>query len=194
MNVQPGTGRAARRGCRVDLHIRIARLSAVAIAATATVLAACTPAQNGTVDTAGRPVDVVSADSHISMQRLPCYGTCPVYNVSIAANGTVTFQGERYVDTTGTATRTIDPGAAAALMKHLTEGGFFDFARRYTYNEKECGLYHTDAPRVILTMRVDGRENTVEHDYGCNGAPATLRDLQARVDSVAGVERWIGQR
>lgn len=186
----------ARRDGRGAPGNRGRRLSAVAgIAAAAGVLgAACSPAQNGGMETGERPADVVSSDSHISMQRLPCYGTCPVYRVDIAANGTVTFHGERFVDTTGTATRNIEPRDVAALLRELRSGGFFDLAGRYTHGAKECGQYHTDAARVNLTVRLDGREKTVEHDYGCNGAPVELRVLQERVDSVAGVVRWVGAR
>jgi hypothetical protein len=155
---------------------------------------ACTPAQNGGPENAGPPSAVVSSDSRVSMERLPCFGTCPVYRVAIAADGAVTFAGERYVDTIGTASHRIEPGEAAALMHALVDGGFFDLADDYTQGAKECGMYHTDAPRVNLTVRVDGRSKTVQHDYGCGGAPPSLRSLQERVDSVAGVSRWVGGR
>jgi hypothetical protein len=156
--------------------------------------AACSPAQNGGAVCANPPPAAVSADSRISMERRPCFGTCPVYRVEIAADGTVTFTGERFVETTGTASSTIRPAAAAALMQELVDGGFHDLADRYTPDEKACGSYHTDAPRVILTLRTGGRTKTVEHDYGCSDAPVALRVMQERVDSVAGVERWVGRR
>jgi hypothetical protein len=155
---------------------------------------ACTPAQNGGVENAGPPSAVVSSDSRVIMERLPCFGTCPVYRVDIDADGTVTFTGERYVDSIGARSHRIQPGEAAALMHALVDGGFFDLADDYTQGAKECGMYHTDAPRVNLTVRVDGRSKTVQHDYGCGGAPPSLRSLQERVDSVAGVSRWVGRR
>jgi hypothetical protein len=79
-------------------------------------------------------------------------------------------------------------------MQGLLAGGFFDLAGKYTHDAEECGMYHTDAPRVDLTVRIDGRSKTVQHDYGCGGAPASLRSFQERVDSVAGVSRWVGGR
>lgn len=153
---------------------------------------ACTPAQNGDVEAGGTPSAVVTPDSRVTMERLPCFGTCPVYRVEIAADGAVTFTGERYVDSVGTRSHRIEPGEAADLMHDLVDGGFFDLADDYTQGAKECGMYHTDAPRVNLTVRVDGRSKTVQHDYGCGGAPPSLRSLQERVDSVAGVSRWVG--
>lgn len=159
---------------------------------TGVLAVACTPAQNGSVDQADRPAAVVSADSRVTMQRLPCFGTCPVYTVDIAANGTVTFTGERFVEVTGTSTAMIEPAAAAALIQDLTADSFFELEDRYTDDAKVCGLYHTDAPRVKLTLRTDGRVKTVEHDYGCSDVPDRLREMQERVDSVANVARWVG--
>lgn len=167
---------------------RVVSAAAVAIAGHA-----CTPAQNGSVENAAASA-VVSSDSRVTMERLPCFGTCPVYRVEIAADGTVTFTGERYVDSIGTMSHRIETGKAAALMQALVDGGFFDLADDYTHGATECGMYHTDAPRVTLSVRVDGRSKTVQHDYGCGGAPPTLRSLQERVDSVAGVSRWVGRR
>jgi hypothetical protein len=171
------------------------RSGLIAAAASASAFAgACSPAQNGRVDSANPASAAVSADSRITMQRLPCFGTCPVYRVDVTADGTVTFTGETFVDSIGTSTAAIEPAAAAALMQELVAGGFFDLADRYAYGDKECGDYHTDAPRVNLTLRMGAREKTVEHDYGCSGAPAALRDMQEQVDIVAGVERWVGRR
>lgn len=151
----------------------------------------CTPAQNGSVDQADPPAAVVSADSRITMQRLPCFGTCPVYTVDVAADGTVTFTGDRFVEVTGTSTGMIEPAAVAALVQSLVADGFFEMEDRYTDDAKVCGLYHTDAPRVKLTLRTEGRLKMVEHDYGCSDAPDRLREMQERVDSVAGVSRWV---
>jgi hypothetical protein len=156
--------------------------------------AACGPAQNGGVEGADPQVSSVSADSRVTMQRLPCFGTCPMYTVDVDAGGAVTFTGERFVETTGRATRTIPARDAAALLQHLSDAGFFALAESYTYESKACGSYHTDAPRVIMTLSLNGRSRRVEHDYGCSDAPDALRAMQERVDSVAGVATWVGQR
>lgn len=151
---------------------------------------ACAPAQNGSPGDGAAAA--VSGDSRITMQRLPCYGTCPVYRVTIAADGTVTFDGERHVAASGTHTATVAAADAAALMRELDAAGFFGLEEKYVYPAQACGSYHTDAPRVLLTLVLDGRSRTVEHDHGCGGAPALLRTLQDRVDEVAGTARWIG--
>ena len=179
---------------RASIPSTLASSAALLLIAAAGTLTACSPAQNGTVDGANQPAAVVSADSRVTMQRMPCFGTCPVYTVDITADGTVRFTGENFVDSTGTRTAAIAPDSATALMREMIARGFHDFADRYTYEAKECGSYHTDAPRVILTLNAGGRVKTVEHDYGCSDAPDELRALQERVDSVAGVRRWVGSQ
>lgn len=177
------------KAAAVDRHAGNA--AAVLLLATALLAGACSPAQNGRVDSTNVPADVVTGDAHVTMQRMPCFGTCPVYTVEIGPDGTVTFTGERFVQTTGTATAMIGADAAAALVKDMVEAGFFELEDRYTYDAKVCGQYHTDAPRVKLTLRTGARVKSVEHDYGCSDVPAELRAMQEKVDSVAGVKRWI---
>jgi hypothetical protein len=158
--------------------------------------AACAPAQNGGPDGRGQQdtrSTTVDPAAYVVLERGPCFGTCPVYDVQIDATGTVTFDGRRFVDREGTATAQVPPDSAAALMRSLEADGFFALAPRYLHGEKECGAYHTDAPHVTLTLSLDGRTHTVQHDYGCTGAPDVLRRMHERVDSTAGVTRWIGQ-
>lgn len=159
----------------------------------AAVLTGCSTAANGEAER----VDVSAAaleHVEISMQRLPCFGTCPVYSVSIRGDGTVTFTGEQHVMTRGTATRTIDVEDVASLLRRLEEGGYFSFADNYTMNAPACGMYHTDAPRAITVVRTAERTKRIEHDFGCSGAPAALRRLQDAIDRTAGTARWIGPR
>jgi hypothetical protein len=169
-------------------------VNAGALIAGIALLTACAPAQNGTIENGGDTGSLVSADSRVSLERTPCYGTCPVYRVAITADGTVSFNGERHTMTTGTATAQIEPQRVAALLRQIEAAGFFGMSPKYTMNDKACGLYHTDAPTVILDVTLNGRTHRVEHDLGCGGAPEQLRGLQAKVDSVAGTARWIERR
>jgi len=39
----------------------------------------------------------------LEMQRTGCYGTCPAYNLKVAPDGKVSFEGKFYIKTTGKA-------------------------------------------------------------------------------------------
>lgn len=129
----------------------------------------------------------------ITLERTPCFGTCPVYRVSLRRDGTVEFVGERFVTQEGRVTAAITPGAVDSLVAELEAGGYFGFAERYLHGEPACGLYATDSPTVITRVTSSGRSREIRHDYGCSGAPPALGRLERRIDEVAGVSRWTGR-
>src|SRR5690606_30471779 len=187
--------RALERRAQSPAHegngsVRTDRVPARVAAAAALLLAACAPATNGGAE---QNTSTVDDAAYVVMERGPCFGTCPVYEVRVDAKGLVTFEGRRFVDATGTATAEITGDSAAALMRSIEADGFFDLDPRYIYGERGCGAYHTDAPHVTLTLSLGGRTHTVQHDYGCTGAPDVLRRMHDRVDAVAGVGRWISR-
>lgn len=139
------------------------------------------------------PDSASTANSAVTLERGPCFGTCPVYRVSLAGDGTVGFVGTRFVSRMGTDTSRVAPEVVNRLVQSLDAAGFFALADAYVPDAAACGLYHTDAPTVSITVRVPGRDKTVRHDHGCAGAPAELTRLEHLIDSVAGTARWTGR-
>jgi len=155
------------------------------------LMTACAPAPNGGPGQQNTHGTSVDAAAYVTLERGPCFGTCPVYEVEVDAHGLVTFDGRRFVEQIGTATAQIPADSAASLMRSLEADGFFTLDPRYHHGEKGCGAYHTDAPHVTLTLSLDGRTHTVELDYGCTGAPGVLRRMHDRVYAVTEVARWV---
>ncbi len=147
-------------------------------------------------DSVSAPVPAAVADSLtpvVSLERTPCYGTCPVYEVSIFRDGTVRFLGKQHVKQQGVATASLAPGAVDSLAAELEEGGYFGFADDYVRDAPACGRYATDSPTVTTSLAMKGRTKRIRHDYGCSAAPAELRRLEQRIDEVAGTSRWTGR-
>jgi Domain of unknown function (DUF6438) len=139
---------------------------------------------------AGGPVSADSA-ARIRLERGPCFGACPVYSVTLDGSGAVLFEGRRFVADTGISTGRVPPARVDSLLAELTAGGYFDFADRYRAGEPGCERYATDLPSVNTEVRAGGRSKRIEHDHGCMDAPQALTTLEGRIDSVAGVARWI---
>jgi hypothetical protein len=162
--------------------------AAIPALATLAALAAC-----------GRPparapqANPAPTEGHISLERRPCFGTCPVYTVTLERSGEVIFRGHRFVADTGTFTGSIPATRADSLFRELDAAGWFAFADRYGMGEPGCERFATDLPSVVTEVRMDGRAKRVEHDYGCTGAPAKLETLERRIDEVTGVVRWVGK-
>jgi hypothetical protein len=139
------------------------------------------------------PADPAPAEGHLSLERRPCFGTCPVYTVTLERTGAVIFEGRRFVADTGTFTATIPAARADSLFRELDAAGWFGFADRYGMGEPGCQRFATDLPSVVTEVRMDGRTKRIEHDYGCTDAPAKLADLERHIDEVTGVGRWVGR-
>jgi len=121
----------------------------------------------------------------ISLERQPCFGTCPVYTVRLDGSGAVRFEGRRFVPDTGTAEWRVPPERVDSLVHEILAAGYFDLSDRYAMGEPACGRYATDLPTVITSVRIGGRTKQVYHDYGCQDAPERLGALERRIDAVA---------
>ncbi len=155
-------------------------------------LAACAPR------TAAAPADqqvsdAAAAGPAISLERTPCFGSCPVYIISVSPSGLVTYEGKANVRELGTATAQIPKQRVDALLVELERAGYFGFASRYAVSEPACGRYVTDLPAAISSATLGRRAKRIEHDHGCGGAPGALAVLEKRIDEVLGSDRWTGR-
>jgi len=154
-------------------------------------VAACGPRKD-----AARPSDSSSVASAavpaISLERTPCFGTCPVYTVAVSPSGEITYEGKAHVRLLGVASAKIPAQQVDALLSELEKAGYFSMANRYIASEPACGRYVTDSPSAITTVSSRGRTKRIEHDYGCGAAPGALVVLERRIDEVLGSARWTG--
>jgi Domain of unknown function (DUF6438) len=161
-------------------------------AALAIVLAACSRRE---ATPAVPPVDKPAAAETpaVTLERTPCFGTCPVYTVAISRSGEVRFTGKHHVAQTGQATAAIPPARVDSLLDELDAAGYFGFADDYVMNSPACGMYATDSPTVITSATRDGKTKTIRHDRGCSAAPPELSRLEQRIDEVAETGKWTGR-
>jgi hypothetical protein len=129
----------------------------------------------------------------VTLERTPCFGTCPVYTVRISRDGKVEFEGKQHVADSGQATAAVPPERVDSLLAELEAAGYFEFADAYEMNSPACGMYATDSPMVITSATRKGETKTVRHDRGCSAAPPELSQLEQRIDEVAGTARWLGR-
>lgn len=146
------------------------------------VVVACASGNQGAVTL---PAPFIS----ITLERTPCFGTCPVYRVSIAGDGAVLFEGRNHVDSAH-ATSRLSADEVMALRRFFDDARFFELDDSYVSGEKNCTPYFTDAPTVITSIAIDGRSKGVRHDRGCGGVPERLSSLEDGIDRIVGVWRW----
>jgi len=130
----------------------------------------------------------VPKDFHVTLQRGACFGTCPIYRVSIASDGTVSYDGQRFVRVTGHRTRKISQKKVRQLYHAFMRADFFALNDAYVARV-------TDLPTYKLSLIAKGRRKTVR-DYGGHriGMPRSVTDLERLVDETAGTKAWVKRK
>ena len=129
----------------------------------------------------------------ITLERTVCFGSCPSYRVTIAPDGTVTFEGRRFVKTTGTVTAQISADKFQQLVDEFERIKYFSLQDRYTQRADGCMTLMTDMPSANTSLSLNGRAKSVSHYFGCRGPEVltALTSLERKIDEIAGTEKWI---
>ena len=154
------------------LLLAIALLSLVSVSITS-----CTSDQS---NASSNHDDVV-----ITLERTPCFGTCPVYLLAIQGGGTVIYEGKDFVEVKGTAEKTISQDQIDKLVTEFEKADYFSLKDSYT--ERTI----TDAPTVITSIDINGKTKRIEHYHGDFTAPGKLTELEDRIDEIVDSKQWI---
>jgi hypothetical protein len=124
----------------------------------------------------------------VTLARTGCFGSCPAYKISVWSDGRVEFKGRAYVKTKGQAKGQLTPDDVAALKAAFIDAGYLKWGTGFDCYEA------TDNPTVTTSFRDGAAHHTIEHYYGCRSKPGldALTKLEARVDELVHIERWIG--
>lgn len=121
-----------------------------------------------------------SPDVLVAIERTACFGTCPVYAVTVLTDGTARYTGERHVKITEPIQMPLEAGVVEKLEARFAQSEFSkwgDFLRNPV----------SDMPTVVLTYK----GHTVRHYLGDDKAPAALTALEDDVDAIIGTARWV---
>ena len=122
----------------------------------------------------------------VQLRRPGCAsGTCPVYSVSIFADGAVVYDGAANVAVLGQQRAKISAQQLRALQLSLEETHFLD-------NVDECCVCpdRRGTRTVVLDYRPGMVRKTVVHDPDCAAAPPGLGTLEALIEGMTGTRRW----
>jgi len=115
----------------------------------------------------GRPVAIESET--IRYETAPCYGTCPVYAVTIAPDGKGTFEGKRFTAVTGIREFQATPAAYRAFAARLAPYRPRDNEALYQMGTPLCtGAMVSDMPSVdVVWSEASGGRQHLNLYYGC---------------------------
>lgn len=118
--------------------------------------------------------------SEISLERTGCFGTCPVYKITLRKDGTATYVGNSYARRRGTFDGKLEYGFEK-LAELIYRQGFSNLEN--TYDSP-----FTDLDTAIVTVIKDGKVKTVS-DYG-SAAPVELWGIERLIDSISEEIVW----
>src|ERR1700761_4785206 len=121
----------------------------------------------------------------ITLERGPCFGSCPDYRLEIGGDGGLRYEGRHFVAIPGVHTGRIDPGKVRALYDQFRQADFFWLLDNYRASI-------TDFPAFTIAISFDGQSKAVTDYAGTAiGMPAQVRALEATVDAAADTARWV---
>ena len=134
--------------------------------------------------------DDSGSDLLITLERTECLGSCPVYKLTIHGDGSVVYEGKRFVRVTGTRKTTISHQALADLIQAFSAIDYPDLKDSYSsiHNPDGSESIVTDLPTTYTSLTLNGRRKAVR-DYV--GAPKELLELERKIDTIAGSKRWV---
>jgi hypothetical protein len=124
-----------------------------------------------------------------TLERTPCFGTCPVYKVTIFRDGVVEYEGIRFVKVPGRATGQLSARQLAELRTLFQRNGYLGLASSYVRQDA------TDQPSAFTSYSpAPDQTKSVRHYLGDRSAPEALTRVEEGIDRIVNIEQWIGTR
>jgi hypothetical protein len=130
-------------------------------------------------------------DLMITLERTGCYGICPVYKLTITADGAVEFEGRRFVKQEGVTIKSaISLERLKELMAEFDRVKFFSLDDDYSETRFSC---RTDHPSAFTSIRTNGRSKRINHYLGCGEpkVPKELTELENKIDEIVNTAQWL---
>ncbi|HEY1905878.1 MAG TPA: DUF6438 domain-containing protein [Myxococcaceae bacterium] len=122
----------------------------------------------------------------MTIERTTCFGTCPGYRVVVFKDGRMEYAGEVYVKALGQAQARLGARELTEIRRAFSEAGFCRLDPKYVRFDV------TDNPSVITSFSGCDPPLAVDHYHGDKRAPATLAELEDRLDGILRTDRWVG--
>ena len=122
------------------------------------------------------------ADAGITLSEGACFGTCPIYSITLYPNEFYELDAGRFTSNPGMSTGTLPAGSWAATRTALQTASFDTLPTDITRGSVACGgPFASDLPSATIAETTIAGTRTVEWYPGCFQAPdrVTLNQLVA---------------
>ncbi len=128
---------------------------------------------------------------------------CINYTLDIEPNGKIVFVKDcYYLEGNNRYESQLSELQLKQIIEKVEKAEFFEFKDNYSSESRNCSQYSTDSPIVTLTIILNGKQKTIEHNWGCwvsnwignDNALQPLTNLENKIDEIVETKRWIGER
>lgn len=131
------------------------------------------------------PEMLINNDSlFASIERTPCYGTCPHYSIKIYKSGLVIYEGKRFVNKEGKHKAFLSNDKLLEIDKYAIELGYYNLKDRY---EDQV----TDLPSCTTRLNGSKADKSVFH-YG--KGPDALVKFEKYLDGLFARKEWVEKK
>lgn len=135
---------------------------------------------------ASRSHETVENEKHgikkVMMERTACYGSCPVYSVSITINGDVEYVGVKHVPFIGTRKGKIESWYVHQLFQFISDSNYFAYQSRFSRPITDNAFVYSQV------VKVDGSSKIIQN-YA-NSAPTVIWAIEELIDATGMKARW----
>lgn len=122
----------------------------------------------------------------VGLEQTPCFGTCPVYAVSVWRDGRATYDGRAHVTQIGTREHSVSASTLLALDEAIERAQVDTLATSYEQR------FVTDLPTTITTVTDRrGRTKRIRRYHGDRTAPERLVQLERDIARILGLDRGL---
>lgn len=129
----------------------------------------------------------------ITLKRDRCFGSCPIYTLTICGDGTVEYEGIEFVRVKGKRSYKIPRQRVRELVVEFYRIDYFSLKDSYTSRDLGNGMVEeaTDLPGTTTSIKIGDAHKSVYNYYG---GPESLDRLEEKIDEVSGVARFVERR
>jgi hypothetical protein len=138
------------------------------------------------------PAAAAQAQS-ITYETGPCFGFCPIYRVTVRADGTGLYEGIRHVAVRGQRRFRLTPGQYRAFARHLEPVRPTRGSVRYSTDPDLCGPVTTDMPSAEVIWQRGRTRQGLYFYFGCRRQRAIGERLQRAPTLLPMIGPWIAR-
>jgi hypothetical protein len=136
------------------------------------------------------------SEPSITIKHGACYGSCPIYTMTLFPDGAYFWVGEMYVGKEGFHRGKLTPQAFERAMQVLSDAHYLEFKNEYSEEKDGCKEVWTDNPTIVIHVQLASSTKEISHNYGCRGfnKEKELKKLEAQLGEILETKKYESKR